>query len=118
MVHLPDSTTVVKFTKFGQAIQLVTLLELIARKQYHLIRAIAQAGGDGPATERDQMWVQQPGPVVIRISPASQDITLSRLRLAEMLEGIRLFFLRQPGAYRVSITVMDKEDVVGIGSIV
>lgn len=108
-MRVPDTTTSLIFGKYGAPIYFQTFLDLTAKAQYQIVKAVIQARGDGPVPQLNFEWCEKK--LCIRISRplAQQDLTW--LILADTLEGIRLFFDGLQGWFETSITILD--DTVG-----
>lgn len=104
-LRVPDTTTSLIFSKYGPPIHFQTFLDLSARTQYQVVKAVAAAGGDGPISQSYLEWSE--GMLNIRISrPLAQD-DLTWLMLADTLEGLRYFFHDLQGWFETSITILD-----------
>ena len=114
-MRVPDTTTSLIFSKYGPAIHFQTFLDLAAKTQYQLIKAVIAAGGDGPVSQPNYEWSEKK--LCFRISrPVAQE-DLTWLILADTLEGVRLFFDGW-GWFETSITILDDTaGPVGDGSI-
>ena len=104
-MRVPDTTTSLIFSKYGPPIHFQTFLDLTAKAQYQVVKAVAAAHGDGPVPQANFEWDQDK--LYIRISRplAQQDLTW--LILADTLEGLRLFFGSLQGWFQTSITILD-----------
>ena len=114
-MRVPDTTTSLIFGKYGTPIHFQTFLDLTAKAQYQVLKAVIQARGDGPVSQPNFEWSENK--LYIRISRPLAQEDLTWLMLADTLEGIRVFFDGQ-GWFETSITILDDTaGPVGSGSI-
>ena len=105
-MRVPGTTTSLIFSKYGPAIYFQTFLELIAIAQYQIIGEIVSARGDGPVTEEKMEWCEKR--LCVRVSRPLAREDLSWMMLADMLEGLRVFFGDEKrGWFETLITVLD-----------
>ena len=114
-MRVRDTTTSLIFSKYGPPIHFETFLNLIARAQYQIGRAVVAAHGDGPVPQPNLQWSE--GRLYIRISRPLAQEDLTWLMLADTLEGLRCFFGHY-GWFETSITILDDTaGPVGSGSV-
>ena len=114
-MRVPYTTTSLIFSKYGPSVYFAPVLNLIARAQYQIGRAIAEAHGDGPISQPNFEW--SVGNLYIRISRPLAQEDLTWLMLEDTLEGLRLFYALY-GWFETSITILDDtEGPVGSGSV-
>lgn len=114
-MRVPDTTTSLIFSKYGPPVYFATVLNLIARAQYQIGRAIAGAHGDGPISQPNLGWSE--GNLYVRVSRPLAQEDLTWLMLEDTLEGLRLFYVMY-GWFETSITILDDtEGPVGSGSV-
>ena len=115
-MRVPGTTTSLIFSKYGPPILSETFLNLIARAQYRIGRAMVAAHGDGPIPQSNLKWSE--GKLCIEISRPLAQEDLTWLMLADTLEGLRLFFDGLRGWFETSITILDDTaGPVGSGSV-
>ena len=107
-MRVPDTTTSLIFSRYGPPIHFETFLNLIARAQYQIGRAVVAAHGDGPVLQSSLEWSE--GRLYIRIIRPLAHEDLTWLMLADTMEGLRRFFGLY-GWFETSITILD--DIVG-----
>lgn len=108
-MRVPGTTTSLIFSKYGPPIHFQTFLELTARAQYQVVKAVVTARGDGPVPQPNFEWCEKR--LCIRISRPLAQEDLTWLMLADTLEGLRVFFGGLHGWFETSITILD--DTVG-----
>ena len=114
-MRIPDTTTSLIFSKYGPPVYFATVLNLIAKAQYQIGRAIAGAHGDGPISQPNVEWSE--GNLYVRVSRPLAQEDLTWLMLEDTLEGLRLFYVLY-GWFETSITILDDaEGPVGSGSV-
>ncbi|KAF6226287.1 hypothetical protein HO133_009153 [Letharia lupina] len=115
-MRVPGTTTSLIFSKYGPPIHLETFLNLIARAQYQICRAVVAAHGDGPVPQPNFEWSE--AKLYVRISRPLAQEDLTWLILADTLEGSRLFFDGLRVWFETSITILDDTaGPVGSGSV-
>ena len=114
-MRVPDTTTSLIFSKYGPSVYIAAVLNLIAKAQYHIGRAIAEAHGDGPISQPNLEWSE--GYLYVRFSRPLAQEDLTWLMLEDALEGLRLFYVLY-GCFETSITILEEtEGPVGSGSV-
>ena len=116
-MRVPHTTTSLIFSKYGPPIYFATFLDLTAKAQYQIVKAVIAAHGDGPVPQPNLEWSEKK--LFIRISRplAQEDLTWSML--VDTLEGVRVFFDGLQGWFETSITILDDTaGPVGSGRIV
>ena len=103
-MRVRGTTTSLIFSKYGPPIYLQTFLELVAKAQYAIIGEVVSAHGDGPVPRSTVEWSEKSLYLDISRPLARDDLTW--LMLADMLEGLRVFFGVQ-GWFETSITILD-----------
>ena len=116
-MRVPETTTTLIFSKYGPPIHFQTFLELTARAQYEVIKAVVATRGDGPVRESNLEWSEQNLHIKISRPLAQQDLTW--LMVADTLEGVRIFFHGLRGWFETLITILDDTaGIVGGGTII
>ena len=115
-MRVPDTTTSLIFSKYGSLIYRVTFLDLTAKAQYQVTKAVIAARGDGPVSQPKFVWSEKQ--LHIRISRPFARRDLTWLMLTDTLEGVRTFFGGLQEWFETSITILDDTaGPVGDGSI-
>lgn len=109
-MRVPHTTTTLVFGRYGPSIDPYVGLNLIAGAQYQMIQHIVEARGDGPASDVYFQWVQNR--LYIEVRRLRVEEVLTWLMLADMLEGVRLFFRMQGWWFETAITLLD--DTAGL----
>lgn len=104
-MRVPGTKTYLILCRYGDPIHIQTFLDLVAKAQYQLVETIAAARGDGPAPQQMFEWLDER--LLIRIGRPRAQSDLTWLMLADMLEGLRLFFAEMKGWFETSITIID-----------
>ena len=104
-MRVPGTKTYLIFCRYGDAIRTQIFLDLVAKAQYQLVETLAAARGDGPAPQQMFEWSDQG--LLIRIGRPRAQLDLTWLMLADMLEGLRVFFAKMKGWFETSITIID-----------
>ncbi|KAL9026192.1 MAG: hypothetical protein Q9196_005104 [Gyalolechia fulgens] len=115
-IKVPRTTTSLIFSKYGPPIHFQTFLDLVARAQYQIIRAIIAAHGDQRVPGPLLVWSEKK--LCIHIGRPLARLDLTWQMVADTLEGLRIFFDRLQGWFETAITILDDSvGVVGDGGI-
>lgn len=104
-MRVPDTTTSLIFSKYGLPVHYSTVLDLVAKAQYEIIRDIIAVRGDGPVAPARFEWVDKSLHIVLSRPLAREDLTW--MMLADTVEGLRVFFDGLQGCFETSITILD-----------
>lgn len=83
----------------------MTFLDLTAKAQYQVTKAVIAARGDGPVSRPKFVWSEKDLRMGIGRSFAQRDLTW--LMLTDTLEGVRLFYNGLQEWFETSITILD-----------
>ena len=104
-MRVHDTTTSLIFSKYGVPIHFETFLDLIAKAQYEVVKAIAAAHGDKAVEESNFEWSEDGLYIRINRPLAREDLTW--LMLTDTLEGLRVFFGGSHGWFETGLTILD-----------